>query len=324
MTDPFSVAAGTAGFISLGLEVCKGLINYCRAWKNHDSDIEDDLAKVSHLELTFKGLQDRLSVVESIDDSTSENLQAVRAQIKSCTTALNTLNLALVESEPISQPSGILDKVHNVRIRSVHLFNKEKLRDLRRAVAVSQNGLSSAIQMLNLYLATEARLALDFLTANSKAQADQMPNMIETAVIRQFELYGHKHSTMRIDVQNASSQQSQAMQLLVRLFFACALKRKRKYENLSPQFPESEYLRSSVGHSTKPEPHSLSQRTRMQNAILETKFETKLETSTFATLHLSPILYSYPTECLATVQALWRTSLRRLRCGSDRRYRCSP
>lgn len=150
MTDPFSVAAGTAGFISLGLEVCKGLINYCRAWKNHDSDIEDDLAKVSHLELTFKGLQDRLSVVESIDDSTSENLQAVRAQIKSCTTALNTLNWALVESEPISQPSGILDKVHNVRIRSVHLFNKEKLRDLRRAVAVSQNGLSSAIQMLNL------------------------------------------------------------------------------------------------------------------------------------------------------------------------------
>lgn len=150
MTDPFSITAGTAGFISLGLEVCKGLIDYCRAWKSHDSEIEEDLARLSRLELTLKGMQDILSRVESLDDSNSETLQAARGHIGSCTTALNVLYWALIESEPISQPSGILDKVHNVRIRSVHLFNREKLKDLRNAVTTSQSGLGSATQMLHL------------------------------------------------------------------------------------------------------------------------------------------------------------------------------
>lgn len=64
------------------------------------------------------------------------------------------------------------------------------------------------------------RLALKFVTANSKEQTDQIPNTVETAVIRQFELYGRQYSTLRKDMQDASSQQNQALQLLVRLLFA--------------------------------------------------------------------------------------------------------
>lgn len=235
MTDPFSVTAGTAGFISLGLEVCKGLIDYCRAWKSHDSEIEEDLARLSHLELTFENLQDILLIIESIDDSTSKTIQAARGHIRSCTTPLNKLYWTLVESEPISQPSGILDKVHNVRIRSVHLFSKEKLTSLRGAVAVSQSGLSSAIQLLSLHLNAEMRLALKFVTANSKEQTDQIPNTVETAVIRQFELYGRQYSTLRKDMQDASSQQNQALQLL-----------DQKISGLQPSIAQSPSLIRSV------------------------------------------------------------------------------
>ena len=37
----FGAAAGAVGVISLGIQVCQGLVSYCNAWKSHDKDIGD-------------------------------------------------------------------------------------------------------------------------------------------------------------------------------------------------------------------------------------------------------------------------------------------
>lgn len=150
MADPFSAAAGTAGFVSLGIEVCKGLISFFRAWKAHDRDIEMALERLTHLERTLKSLSNILSIIESVDDTASGYLHEAREWILSSTAALNKLHGALVESESINQPAGMLDKMHNVRMRSMHLFNKGMLKDLRSDVAETQNNLDRAIQILNL------------------------------------------------------------------------------------------------------------------------------------------------------------------------------
>ena len=121
MGDPLSIASGTAGLVSLGIQVCDGLIKYCRAWKSHDKEIEEALERLTELQLTLKTLSSILSIVESLDDSTAETLHGARQKILSCTVALNRLYKALIELEPISQAEGILDKVHNVRLRSILL-----------------------------------------------------------------------------------------------------------------------------------------------------------------------------------------------------------
>ena len=148
MGDPFTVAASTASFVSLGIQVCGGLINYCRAWKSHDKEIEEALEKLNELELTLKTLSANLSLLESLDDSTS--LQDACQKIRSCTAALNKLHGTLIETQSISQPAGILDKLHNIRLRSTFLFNREKLKCLRNSIAESQSNLGNAIQFLSL------------------------------------------------------------------------------------------------------------------------------------------------------------------------------
>ena len=148
MGDPLSVAASTASIIGFGIQVCGGLITYCRAWKSHDKEIEEALEKITELEFRLKNLSDVLGTVEGLEDCTS--LDAARQKIQSCATALNKLHGILIEAESISQPAGILDKVHSIRLRSTSLFSKEKLRSLRASVAESQNNLGIAIQILIL------------------------------------------------------------------------------------------------------------------------------------------------------------------------------
>ena len=150
MGDPLTVAASTAGIVSLGLQVCDGLINYCRAWKSHDRDIEEALDNLTDLEFTLKLLSENLSLVENLDDTNADNLAGARHKIRSCTAALNKLHGTLIEFEAIDQPAGFLDKLHNVRLKSTSYFNKEKLRGLRASVSETQNNLGSAIQILSL------------------------------------------------------------------------------------------------------------------------------------------------------------------------------
>lgn len=150
MAEPFSVAASTASFVSLGIQVCDGLISYCRAWKSHDKEIEEALERLTDLELTLKNLSGILSTIESLDDSIAETLHGARQKIRSCTAALNKLYDALIEIESISQPVGILDKLHNVRLRSMFFFNKEKLKGFRGSVAETKSNLDSAIHILDL------------------------------------------------------------------------------------------------------------------------------------------------------------------------------
>ena len=150
MGDPFSAAAGTAGFVSLDIEVCKGLISYCRAWKAHDREIEIALRRLTDLERTLQNLAAILSIVETLDDTNSEDLHEARRWIISCSAALNKLHGTLVKSESINQPTGILDRVHNIRVRTTHFFNARTLKDLRGDVVEIQNNLERAIRILNL------------------------------------------------------------------------------------------------------------------------------------------------------------------------------
>ena len=147
--DPVSIAAGTAGIVSLGLQICGGLVNYCKAWKSHDRDVEKALARLTNLHLTLESLNKILLAYE-IDEDDTADIRTARDKIYSCTANLNTLHSILVELESIGQPAGVLDKIHNVRLRSIAFFNKDKFRRLQESVQDTQLKLDSAMQILHL------------------------------------------------------------------------------------------------------------------------------------------------------------------------------
>ena len=148
--DPVSIAASTASFVSLGLQVCSGLIDYFKAWKSRDGDIEEALKKLTSLSLTLVSLKKILSVVETQVDNASDNFQEVRDKIFSCSADFNTLHSLLIELESISQPAGVFDKIHNVRLRSTAFFNKGTFKRLQSSIKDTKFNLDSAIQMLQL------------------------------------------------------------------------------------------------------------------------------------------------------------------------------
>ena len=148
--DPISIPAGTAGIVSLGLQICSGLVTYCKAWKSHDRDVEKALERLTNLRLTLESLDKILLACDIDDDDTADNFRTARDKIYSCTANLNTLNSILIELESIGQPAGVLDKIHNVRLRSIALFNKEKFRRLQDSVQDTQLKLDSAMQILQL------------------------------------------------------------------------------------------------------------------------------------------------------------------------------
>ena len=147
--DPVSIAAGTAGVVSLGLQICGGLVDYCKAWKCHDRDVEKALERLTNLHLTLESL-DKILLAYEIDEDDTADIRTARDKIYSCNANLNTLHAVWVELESIGQPAGVLDKIHNVRLRSIAFFNKDKFRRLQDSVLDIQLKLDSAMQILHL------------------------------------------------------------------------------------------------------------------------------------------------------------------------------
>jgi len=58
--DPLSVSAGVAGFISLGLEVTKSLIEFYKAYKDQDAHIAHTIGELDRLCVTLVALDESL------------------------------------------------------------------------------------------------------------------------------------------------------------------------------------------------------------------------------------------------------------------------
>lgn len=56
MSDPFSIASGSAGLVSLGLTLCKGLAEYISAVKSHGEDVRNLERKLNTLQMFLQAV----------------------------------------------------------------------------------------------------------------------------------------------------------------------------------------------------------------------------------------------------------------------------
>jgi len=150
MADPLSIGASGASFISLGIQVCQGLISYCNDWTSFDGDIGNTSEKLNGLRATLEILRVELPRIQSLDASAAPVVENANRQILSCRGSLEKLQAVLTKLQPVGSFSGIRESLQNFKQHSLYPFRKDLLQGLRSAAAEMQANLDSAVQAVGL------------------------------------------------------------------------------------------------------------------------------------------------------------------------------
>ena len=155
--DALSVSAGAAGFISLGITVCQGLLDYYRSWK----DAED---QVAHMYASIEALTETFRLLESATQSKVFNhatVQKVGESIRSAERGLQSLQKKLqkVQLAP-SQPGWKSKGMAQLR-RTLFPFKESTLAKLKELGVELRQELSLALEVLKIECSAASLQKLD-------------------------------------------------------------------------------------------------------------------------------------------------------------------
>lgn len=90
--DPFSIATGSAGLVSLGITICDGLLTYCRTYKSRENDLSvlDDHA--GKLQMFLEVVEERLRSGQIADDSFRAAVTECLGACENCVSDVRALN----------------------------------------------------------------------------------------------------------------------------------------------------------------------------------------------------------------------------------------
>ncbi|RMY70463.1 hypothetical protein D0862_14748 [Hortaea werneckii] len=140
-------AAGSAvGIVSLGIQVCQGLLSYYNEYKDYESDISGTCASVADLRGTLALLKQNL-IAGGLDNKRTAQVSSC---LQSCTSGLQDLGTKLDELKKYSKPLGLRQKARFEWQKAVYPFRKDTLDKLRGNVADVRERLKLALQVLEL------------------------------------------------------------------------------------------------------------------------------------------------------------------------------
>lgn len=140
---------GTAlAVVSLGLQVCQGLLDYYQAWDNFSEDIRETYNVISSLNKTLSLLRNELQAVQT----TSPNI-GLAARVSECLTGCEEAILRLKKKLGKLQkqaPKGLIERAQSGGLRILYPFRQSTLEKLKETVQELKQDLSLAISGLQL------------------------------------------------------------------------------------------------------------------------------------------------------------------------------
>ncbi|KAL2838777.1 hypothetical protein BJX68DRAFT_272455 [Aspergillus pseudodeflectus] len=124
MVDPCSVAASAAGLISLGIESCKLITNYCNELRGFDDQIESVALKADGLLSTLQHISALLIQTTDIHPDIASDIKEKVLQNENWITKLNKRVVEL--SVSTSQP-GLRGTIRATAKKAAYPFHKESL-----------------------------------------------------------------------------------------------------------------------------------------------------------------------------------------------------
>ncbi|EXJ70448.1 uncharacterized protein A1O5_06517 [Cladophialophora psammophila CBS 110553] len=148
MTDPFSIAAGAAGFISLGLQVSQSLIDFYTAYKNQDADVDKTTRNLESLQATFRLLQTTLQT-RTFSEAERAAVTNIESRLEKCLEIIQELE---EESKKFKKATdlGIASKVRVAGRRLAYPFRKSTLQKLHEDIDEIRENVDVSLGVLQL------------------------------------------------------------------------------------------------------------------------------------------------------------------------------
>ena len=148
MADPFSVAGGVVGVVSLAITACQGVISYYNSWETQDQNIIDAKGKIERLRSSLSALQEILPKIKS-SPAIAEHVEQCMLCCREGTVRLENF-LGKCRKDPA--PVSLRDKIRACRQKALFPFRESSLHSLREIVQDLEGNMSTALQVLQLYV----------------------------------------------------------------------------------------------------------------------------------------------------------------------------
>lgn len=144
--DPLSIAASAAGLLSIGITICKGLLDYYKSLK----DAEDDIARMY---TSIEALTKTLILIQSSIQHKSFNSDIVirvEESIASTQDGIESLRKKLDKIKVIPQQEGWRNKTKAQFRKKLFPFKESTLAKLKELGNELQDSLSIALDVLQM------------------------------------------------------------------------------------------------------------------------------------------------------------------------------
>lgn len=149
MSDALSVVGSAVGIISLGIQVCQGLVSYLQSFKSQDQEIQDSIKEAQTIVSLFNSLKDVLLRL----DQHSARVIAVVDCLNDCEKKLRELQLFLLKLQKSSEPTKkTRQKIKDARHSFAYPFLEGKLLSLRQSLQNLLQNLDLAVNIASLYV----------------------------------------------------------------------------------------------------------------------------------------------------------------------------
>ncbi|KAM5370899.1 hypothetical protein ACJZ2D_008332 [Fusarium nematophilum] len=165
MADPFSIASGVAGVVSLGITLCDGLHTYLSAIKDRGEDVQTAREHLTDLRANIDLIG---SSVSTLDARYAKAKEGVRRGLVACGRQLQDLENVIKELAEGDGSPNLRGKWQRQRAAAMYPFHKKKLAQVQDRLRSAKDVLGTFVQILILNVGVATGEDLEALTTAVK------------------------------------------------------------------------------------------------------------------------------------------------------------
>ena len=146
MSDPLSVTAGIAGFISLGIQVTQTLVDFYSTYKNQDNDVAKITSNMENLQSIFRTLETAVHQRQSQPDA-KEILQEVDKATRTCQEVIGELQSESQKFQ-VTPHTSLKLRIQVAGRRATYPFRKSTFQKIEEDVGEIRENLLFSLNIL--------------------------------------------------------------------------------------------------------------------------------------------------------------------------------
>lgn len=154
MADPFSLASGAIGVISLGLTICDAIISYTSAFKEQHQYLDILSGKAEGLSNCLRLLSQALPALRT---RTPDIARQIDSSLAECSAHLVLLDSKIASLRCVQGPSLSRDKFRHATQKALLPFKKDVLVEMSGTIDSLQRNLDTILAIASVYVKSIGR-----------------------------------------------------------------------------------------------------------------------------------------------------------------------